>query len=345
MGPSPSSIEPTTDTSTKNMHRSQHQSWWFLLFSLILAAILLYFTLRGLDWVAFWTTIKTGRYEILLITVPVACINYFIRALRWSIFVSSGKKVSVLPIFWANMVGYMGNTFLPARAGELLRSAFLGKNTGLGTSFVLATALAERVLDAGALVLIGTISLLWLGNVSSLVTNAVRVVALVGILFLAFLIIAPFQETLILRLFRMLPLPSRITQVISDQITRFLFGMRSLQNWRRMLLFLMFTIIIWFVDAVSTTFGVRIVFQSLNLGQALILLSALGLSSAIPSTPGYIGVYQFVAVAILVPFGFSRSEALTYILVSQVINYLLVGFWGLIGLWQINKSNIRAEKS
>ncbi len=83
--------------------------------------------------------------------------------------------------------------------------------------------------------------------------------------------------------------------------------------------------------------------RPLNLGQALILLAALGLSSAIPSTPGYVGVYQFVAVTILVPFGFLRSEALAYILISQVVGYLQYGFWGLLGLWQINKNQSRNE--
>ena len=91
------------------------------------------------------------------------------------------------------------------------------------------------------------------------------------------------------------------------------------------------------MDAVGATIGVRIISQTLSLGQALILLSALGLSSAVPSTPGYVGVYQFVAVAVLVPFGFSRSDALAYILISQILGYLVVSFWGLLGLWQLNK--------
>ena len=77
--------------------------------------------------------------------------------------------------------------------------------------------------------------------------------------------------------------------------------------------------------------------QTLNLDQALVLLAALGLSSAIPSTPGYVGVYQFVAATVLVPFGFSRPDALAYILISQVFNYVVVSFWGLLGLWQLNR--------
>jgi len=39
----------------------------------------------------------------------------------------------------------------------------------------------------------------------------------------------------------------------------------------------------------------------------------------------------------LIPFGFSRPDALAYILISQVVGYLVISFWGLIGLWQINR--------
>ncbi len=76
----------------------------------------------------------------------------------------SEARVPVLSVFWANMVGYLGNAYLPARAGELMRSALLGQKMGLGTSFVLATALSERILDAVTLVLIGSASLLSQGQ-------------------------------------------------------------------------------------------------------------------------------------------------------------------------------------
>jgi uncharacterized protein (TIRG00374 family) len=338
---SPAPAETTRGVPHNDPRRSRRRSLWVLLFSLILASVLLYFTLRGLDWAAFWKTIRNGHYEFLLLVIPIGSANYFIRALRWSIFVSSEKKIPILSVFWANMVGYMGNAYLPARAGELLRSAFLGEKSGLGTSFILATALVERILDAIALVLIGSISLLWLGNISPWLANAVRIMALAGLLGLAVIVAAPFQEKLIQRLFGWLPLPAKISKFVSNQITRFLVGMRCLQSGRRLLTFILLTAVIWLVDAVGATIGVRIISQTLSLGQALILLSALGLSSAVPSTPGYVGVYQFVAVAVLVPFGFSRSDALAYILISQILGYLVVSFWGLLGLWQLNKYHVQ----
>jgi len=73
----------------------------------------------------------------------------------------------------------------------------------------------------------------------------------------------------------------------------------------------------------------------LDLFQALLLLASLGLASAIPSTPGYIGTYQFVAVTLLPLFGLSRSQAFTFILIMQASNYAVVTVWGLLGVWRL----------
>ncbi len=322
-----------TDANTSPAARGR--SGWLLWLSFALAAALLYLALRGLDWVAFWDTLKSGRYAILFLTIPISSLNYFIRSLRWSVFLRSEKKVPLLSVFWANMVGYMGNAFLPARAGELLRSGFLGSKAGLGASFVLATALSERLLDVIALVLVGAVSLLWQGQMSPALAGAVRVMALAGGLGLVVFVLAPFQEKLILGVLGRLPFPAGLGQRVSGLTSRFLEGMRRLQNPRSLLAFVLLTAVIWPVDAVANMIGVRILGQSLSLGQAFILLAALGLSSALPSTPGYVGIYQLVAVSVLAPFGFTQGQALAYILVSQVVNYLVVTFWGLLGLWRL----------
>ncbi len=46
-----------------------------------------------------------------------------------------------------------------------------------------------------------------------------------------------------------------------------------------------------------------------------------------------------MAVRALIPFGFSRSDALAYILISQMLSFTIITFWRLIGLWQINKAS------
>jgi uncharacterized membrane protein YbhN (UPF0104 family) len=67
---------------------------------------------------------------------------------------------------------------------------------------------------------------------------------------------------------------------------------------------------------------------------ALLLLAGLGLGSALPSTPGYVGIYQFVTVSILTPFGVRHDDALAYSFVSQAMSYVVVLVLGLPGLYR-----------
>jgi len=120
-------------------------------------------------------------------------------------------------------------------------------------------------------------------------------------------------------------------------LQQFLSGLRSLYSFKRVIQFTGLTGLIWLMDAIGTVFLAYILKIPLLLQQAFVLLAALGLSSAIPSTPGYVGVYQFVAVTILAPFGISKADALAYILISQILGYLIIVFWGLLSLWQFNK--------
>jgi len=46
-------------------------------------------------------------------------------------------------------------------------------------------------------------------------------------------------------------------------------------------------------------------------------------------------VYQFVAVAVLVPLGYPRSGVLAYIIVAQALSYAIITVWGLFGLWRL----------
>ncbi len=307
-----------------------------LILSIVIAILLLYFSLRDLDWVVFWNTLRSGQYWIAGIVLPIVTINYFLRACRWKLLIDINRKIPVLPVFWANMAGYMGNAFLPARAGELIRSGFLGEKSGLGMSFVLATALVERLLDVITLVLVGSMALLFNSNMQPAIIRTAGWMAVLGLSGLIIIFLLPSQENRVLGIINHLPFADPVKHFIAYQISRFTLGTRALHNGRRLAGFAVFTATIWTIDAFANTLGVGIISQTLRMDQAFILLAALGLSSAIPSTPGYIGVYQFVAILVLVPFGFSRSEALAYILISQVLGTIVISLWGLVGLWQIN---------
>jgi hypothetical protein len=81
----------------------------------------------------------------------------------------------------------------------------------------------------------------------------------------------------------------------------------------------------------------RAIGLSFSVSVAALLIAGLGLGSALPSTPGYVGIYQYVSVSVLVPFGFSKSDALAYILLFQAMNYVVLLVFGLIGFGRPRK--------
>jgi uncharacterized membrane protein YbhN (UPF0104 family) len=167
--------------------------------------------------------------------------------------------------------------------------------------------------------------------------SAFQILGLVGALgFLALFQAArlepPFRGLLV-----RLPLPDALRGRIVRYVQEFLLGTRTFQHTGRALRFAGLTIAIWLMEAVGAILAAWTLQLALTLPQALLLLALLGLSSALPSTPGAVGIYQFVGVSLLPSFGISQSQALTYMIVTQGANYLIVTAWGLPGLWQLTR--------
>ncbi len=308
---------------------------WSLLVALALAALLLYLAVRGLNWRELWHTIRAARFGYLIPAVLIGQMSLVLRALRWRVLLKAEKDVSPVTVFWAMMAGYLGNNFLPARAGEVIRSVALGRKAGMSKSWVFATALTERLLDAVALVLFSLAAVFSLGRSSQWLVKAWKVMGVAGVAGIITLFAVPRFEGSLRRLLEHLPGPARLRERLLGILAQFLSGMRAFASPSRGLAFAGLTVLVWLADSIGTMIGAHAFGLSLNLPTAIMLLAGLGLSSAVPSTPGYVGVYQFVAVTVLVPLGFSRSGALAYITVSQGIGYVAFTVWGLLGLWRL----------
>jgi uncharacterized protein (TIRG00374 family) len=290
---------------------------------------------RGVNWREFCTTVRHARLGYLALAVGLSHAALVLRSLRWRVLLNAERRVPVLTVFWATMVGYLGNNFLPARAGELMRSAGLGHKAGLSKSWVFATALTERLLDVVALVVYSLAAVLSLGSSSAWLVRAWRLVGALGLVGVALLLAAPALAGPFGRLIARLPVSPSWRERLQGVLTQFLSGLTAFRNPGRGLGFAALTTAVWLTDAVGTVVGARAFGLELALPHAVMLLAGLGLSSAVPLTPGYVGVYQFVAVAVLVPFGFSRSGALAYVTTAQALGYVIVTVWGLLGLWRL----------
>lgn len=328
---------PITDSSIAPTNEGSSRSALFLAIAVCLAGALLYFSLRKVDWRQVWSAISHCRVPLLLASLAISFASYFLRGLRWRVLLNTQAHLPVFTVFWANSAGYLGNNVLPARAGELIRTAMVSSQSRLSKTFVLTTALAERMMDAIVLVVSGTVVLRfvpnkpgWLANISSplLILGCVAALAIISI---------PLFEGPAHQLMEKLPVPERFAHRMESAIEHIAAGVRSFHDPSRFSGFLLLTVAIWGLDAYGATILARALGMHMSIAVALLLLVGLGVGSALPSTPGYIGIFQFVAVTVLVPFHFTHSAAIAYILVAQAVGLAVTGVLGSIGLLQYRK--------
>ena len=307
-----------------------------LLPTLLLAGVMLYGALRNVNGHELLATLRQGNPAFLALGFAALSISCLVRGLRWRLLLSAERKLPVTDVFWALMTGYLGNAYLPARAGEIVRSVLVGQKGGISKSFSLATALTERIVDAVILVAVSAAALSTMPVVPEQFAGTIRSMAIAGAVGLAAVVAAPRMRKLIFFVLARLPIPSRLRTPIAGMVEKLLLGAGALQHVGRLGCFLLCSTAIWSLDTVAGLMTARAFGLPLDPVQVFILLAALGLASAIPSTPGYVGVYQLVAVAVLVPFGLSEAKAIAYIFAYQGVNYAVITLWGLIGLWKLS---------
>ena len=213
----------------------------------------------------------------------------------------------------------------------------ISSRSGLSNAYVLTTAISERVADAVTLVVISALVLLTLPAPPGWLAHASKPFAILGLCGALAIAVLPRLDRFSVTILERLPIPGALRAKLIVVLDHTLRGIRAFHDTQRLIGFTALTITLWCMDAVGLVIVARGLCLSMTLPLALLLTAGLGLGSALPSTPGYVGIYQFVAVSVLTPFGFTRTDAIAYILLVQALSYVVMGFWGALGFWQYRK--------
>jgi glycosyltransferase 2 family protein len=313
-----------------------HRVWWWAV-SLLLAALLLYWSLRKVAWDRVWHTLSGARPEYLALAAGLTCLSYVLRAVRWRVLLNAEARLDLSTVFCANTVGYLGNNVLPARAGEILRTVLISSRAPISKAYVLTTALGERMMDVLAVLLWAALALAGLEPKPKWITGASRGLAIGVGAAVAAVAVLPYTGDWLGRMVKALPLPFPLQSFLLRAAGEVLTGLRAFHSFRRLGSFGALTVVVWTIDAFTMMTVAHALGLSLPFRLAVLLLSGMALGSALPSTPGYVGIYQFVAVTILVPFGMARDEAIAYILAFQALGYVVVLTLGLPSLYWLRR--------
>ncbi len=115
-------------------------------------AVLVYYQFRAwkeFDWALMLAQLRRADPLRLLAGVALIYSVYFLRALRWHIFLRPVRDVSPRRLLGPTIIGFTGLALL-GRPGELIRPYLIARREGLTLSSQIAVWTVERIFDAGA---------------------------------------------------------------------------------------------------------------------------------------------------------------------------------------------------
>ena len=105
------------------------------------------------DWGTFWLQLRSISFGHLAAGIGLIWATYWLRSLRWAVFLSPTKKVKTSRLIGSQFIGFTA-VALFGRLADLTRPYMLAKRTGLSISSQIAVYTIERMFDLGAAAII-----------------------------------------------------------------------------------------------------------------------------------------------------------------------------------------------
>lgn len=312
---------------------------------IVIAVVFLVVFFRGTDFASIGSVLQTTNYWYLLPALGLYFAGVFIRAVRWHFLLGSIKKIGYARLFQVTIIGYMANDLLPFRIGELVRAYIMGETEQISKASTLVTIVLERIFD-------GVTMLLFIGAASFFLPleGWIRSMLLVGtILFAAavvFLVLAVgFRERFDHLIHRVMGrLPERWGARGLKLVDSFFHGLSVLRTPFDSFLALGLSIVAWLLEAgmyAVLALGFPIV---LSFPVFVLTTAVANLVTIVPSTPGYVGVFDAAVRYLLEFFGVPVNVAASYTILLHAALIIPVVVVGLVLMSRLGLSLGQLQK-
>ena len=343
-----------------------------LTIGIALSVAALYFAFRNVPLGDLVVYLGSINYVWVIPATFLVLLSFFVRALRWQFILASTHKIGIWPAFHPMMIGFMINCIFPGRLGEFARPAILQKKEQVPFGTGIATVAAERVFDVAALVTFAVITLTAIDinpevqivfgnfqlNRATLEILFNRII-LMGILLMIGMIAVsiPSIRRAIHQLILALPLlfiftsettKTKIRVKACEPLTRFVDniakGFTLVKHPQKIIICSIYSLLVWIIAAFSYyafsfgSPGVQLTFTEMFAVMVIICLFI-----ALPSVPGFWGLWEAGGVFAMSLFGTSSDVAAGFTLANhavQMFPVIVVGFVSAIitsvNIWQLS---------
>ena len=270
-------------------------------------------------------------YRILLLATALSMVQYPLRAIRWKYLLLPRKKIKFHSLLSATMIGFMANNLLPARLGEFVRAYMISRKEQISKSSAMATIVLERIFDGLALLAILLFvfhSFSFPGWVVVIGWWATGIFAFV-FAFLVSMTLWPngFAGAIssIGTLFS-----QRVKKRAESLILRFISGLDILHDRRLVLITLVLSLIHWLF--LGWCLGIALDSFHIELPRTgpYFVLSIVALGLSIPSSPAFIGTFQWLTERALAVYEVPKDLSLSFSSVFLLTSFIPTTLIGII---------------
>jgi len=315
----------TEQTTEKN----PQSTWRQMLPGIIISLLVLVLLFRFFDWKDVLEALRQAKWIYLLLALPIYLLSYVLRAFAWWTILK--EAVPFWRVFLTMHIGYLLNNVLPFRLGELGRAYLLGRD-GLGFWRVFSTILIERAFDMILAVglLLGALPFVLISSNTQQVTLMVGGVVILGLLTLYLL--ARNREWALSQFERLGARWPLVLRLGKNRLDAFLEGLGALTSLGRFLRVLFLLAASWVLGVAIQFLVLRSFYPDARLLHAATTQGISAMGVAVPSSPGYVGVFEAAIVGALalfdIPFPIAFANALTL----HLMYIFITGAFGVYGL-------------
>jgi uncharacterized protein (TIRG00374 family) len=304
------------------------------------SALLLWYALKGIDFSQVVRALRGSDLVLWALCTVASQLIFPLRARRWrAILDPVAPNLPFAPLWRATAIGMMANNVLPARAGELVRVYVLQRERrDVPWSAALASLAVDRVFDALCVVILLVVAMLDPAFPAgfAIAGTPVRSTAAFMALFVAVAIGGLFAvatwphavESLAVRVGgAVLP---RFKHRIGALVHSFAAGFTVIREPSRFLAVFAWAMVHWLVNALAFWFGFRALGIVAPFTAALFVQGIIVIGVSVPSSPGFVGVFETMAKLALPVYGVSESQAVTWAIGFHVLSYIpitVIGAW------------------
>ena len=301
------------------MVRSSVKSWIGLTLSLIFLGL----AFRNVEWPGVWLSWRAARVDLLLLGTALLVGSWLVAALRWRLLLSGVEGLRVRDTFAFIMIGYLANTVLPLRLGDLARASLIGRKKNVGISRALGSIAIERLMDVLMLVAL-TLVLMRVLDIPAPIQAGLTGMVAAGLVGLVGLMAVSLNRKRLPQLTAFLAklMPHRLAVRVTTLLGNFSSGADVLHRPAGFLAVVALSAGVWLAAGLGTLAWVKAFHLDVPWYAGFFVLVMVNLGSAIPSSPGYVGVYHYLAMLALSLWTPDRNAALAYAIGTHALNML-----------------------